>query len=121
MEGSLGASSNCSGSSTVRRKCYLYGECISVEVCGCGQEMVLRTSWTNENPGRRYWECSRHKDGFMRWYDPPMCPRSKRIIPGLLRRINKIEEENVKLKSKLRSLGKILKSNIFVGVENAHP
>ena len=29
--------------------------------------------------------------GFFRWIDPPMCARSKAIIPGLLRRIREME------------------------------
>ncbi|XP_019184342.1 PREDICTED: uncharacterized protein LOC109179290 [Ipomoea nil] len=107
MEGSKVVLSHSSSSSTTR-KTYMYGEWISTEVCECGQELSLRTSWTNDNPGRRYWECSGCKDGssytFVKWYDPPMCPRSKRIIPGLLKKINKCEEEKAKLKSKPRSV-----------------
>ena len=38
------------------------------------------------------------KCGFFNWYDPPICARSKKIIPGLLRRIRELEtkmgEEN---------------------------
>ena len=29
--------------------------------------------------------------GFFRWIDPPMCARSKTIIPGLLRKIRELE------------------------------
>ncbi len=29
--------------------------------------------------------------GFFRWYDPPMCARLKKVIPGLLRRIRELE------------------------------
>ncbi|XP_031127765.1 uncharacterized protein LOC116029862 [Ipomoea triloba] len=97
MERYKGDSSNSSRSSTRMRQCYVYREWISIQQCECGQEMGLKTSWTNENPGRRYWECSRCKAdsrGFVRWYDPPMCPRSKRIIPELLKTLNKTEEEN---------------------------
>nr|GMD79742.1 zinc finger, GRF-type [Ipomoea batatas] len=56
----------------------------------CDESLNLRTSWTNDNPGRRYWNCGQNKGrgggrcGFVRWYDPPMCSRSKTIIPGLL-------------------------------------
>ena len=52
--------------------------------CHCGAQAVVKTSWTNTNPGRRFWaHC-----GFIDWLDPPMCPRSTIIIPGLLNRIN---------------------------------
>ena len=29
--------------------------------------------------------------GFFRWHDPPICERSKQIIPGLLRRIQELQ------------------------------
>ena len=29
--------------------------------------------------------------GFFCWYDPPICERSKKVIPGLLRRIRELE------------------------------
>ncbi len=31
------------------------------------------------------------KCGFFRWYDPPICARSKMVIPGLLRRIEELQ------------------------------
>nr|GMD78261.1 uncharacterized protein LOC109171500 [Ipomoea batatas] len=57
------------------------GEVISNMRCHCGQVLKLRTSWTNDNPGRR----------------------SKAIIPGLLRRINRNDEEIRLLKSRLKA------------------
>ena len=58
--------------------------------CICGAVAVIKTSWTNQNPGRRFYgcplpECNRWVD----WVDPPMCHRSAMIIPGLLRSINR--------------------------------
>ncbi|PWA95313.1 zinc finger, GRF-type [Artemisia annua] len=55
--------------------------------CWCGQTAVVRTSWTNRNPGRRFYGCC----DFIDWYDPPMCARSVSIIPGLLRARNAIQ------------------------------
>ncbi|GKE25159.1 zinc finger, GRF-type containing protein [Tanacetum coccineum] len=26
-------------------------------VCPCGEDVVVRTSWTNHNPGRRFYAC----------------------------------------------------------------
>ncbi|XP_019170978.1 PREDICTED: uncharacterized protein LOC109166480 [Ipomoea nil] len=73
----------------------------------CGEQLKIRTSWTAENPGRRFWQCvggnRKVGCGFIDWYDTPMCYRSKRIIPGLLKRINRQDEEIRKLNSKLRS------------------
>ncbi|GKD34909.1 zinc finger, GRF-type containing protein [Tanacetum coccineum] len=63
--------------------------------CTCGLEAVIRTSWTNRNPGRRFYGCPTLSPtcvNFLGWYDPPMCQRSVQIIPGLWRSRNKLEE-----------------------------
>ncbi|KAL3646665.1 hypothetical protein CASFOL_009209 [Castilleja foliolosa] len=45
--------------------------------CHCGIQLELVTSWTDENPGRRFQSCPNYK--------------IKEIIPGLLRKTNKLE------------------------------
>nr|KAJ0202764.1 hypothetical protein LSAT_V11C500243400 [Lactuca sativa] len=35
---------------------------------------------------------------FIGWFDGPICERSKAIIPGLLRSINKLKSQNTRLK-----------------------
>ncbi|PWA80024.1 zinc finger, GRF-type [Artemisia annua] len=62
--------------------------------CFCGNEAVLHTSWTNTNPGRRFWSCSQSVPncGFFLWLDPPMCVHSRAIIPGLLTSRNMLQE-----------------------------
>ncbi|KAK3206901.1 hypothetical protein Dsin_020947 [Dipteronia sinensis] len=67
----------------------LYPKCLS------GTSVRRFTSWTYSNSRRRFWGCSNFRGdsncGFFRWYGPPMCARSKLIIPGLLRRIRELE------------------------------
>ncbi|GKA93517.1 zinc finger, GRF-type containing protein [Tanacetum coccineum] len=60
----------------------------------CGSVGVIRTSWTSTNPGRRFFGCSKRGTncGIIDWYDPPMCDRVVQIIPGLLRRINHLQQ-----------------------------
>ncbi|GJT07041.1 zinc finger, GRF-type containing protein [Tanacetum coccineum] len=63
--------------------------------CACGLEVVIRRSWTNRNPGRRFYGCPTLSPAcvnFLGWYDPPMCQRSVQIILGLLRSRNELEE-----------------------------
>lgn len=43
--------------------------------------------------------------GFIKWFDPPICSRLKKIIPRLLRRMNRSEEEIETLRRKLRAVG----------------
>ncbi|KAL4577268.1 hypothetical protein LXL04_013373 [Taraxacum kok-saghyz] len=40
---------------------------------------LMRTSWTDLNPGRRFWGCPKPYStcGFIGWIDGPMCERSK--------------------------------------------
>ncbi|KAL3636921.1 hypothetical protein CASFOL_019220 [Castilleja foliolosa] len=55
--------------------------------CHCGIQLELVTSWTDDNPGRRFQACPNYK----LWFDEEMCSRSKEVIPGLLRKTNKLE------------------------------
>ncbi|GJT16774.1 hypothetical protein Tco_0875480 [Tanacetum coccineum] len=79
--------------------------------CACVLEAVIRTSWTNRNPGRRLYGCPtlvnmiRSKN---MWYDPPMCQRYVQIILGLLRSRNELEEILVVVEEKRRKLLKFL-------------
>ncbi|GJZ13610.1 zinc finger, GRF-type containing protein [Tanacetum coccineum] len=79
--------------------------------CACGLEDVIRTSWTNRSPGRRFYGCPTLSPtcvNFLRWYDPPMCQRSVQIIPGLLRSRNELEEIVAMVEEKRRKLLKFL-------------
>ncbi|XP_012829795.1 PREDICTED: uncharacterized protein At4g04775-like [Erythranthe guttata] len=72
--------------------------------CKCGDEMPLLTSWTPSNPGRRFRACPNYErvkncDVF-KWHDPEMCARSKNIIPGLIRRIDRLNDELASYKEK---------------------
>ncbi|PWA37589.1 zinc finger, GRF-type [Artemisia annua] len=64
--------------------------------CNCQppRQAVIRTSWTQRNPGRRFYCCSQIVTdcGYFDWLDPPMCARSVQIIPGLLASRNVLEE-----------------------------
>ncbi|KAK4438813.1 hypothetical protein Salat_0215900 [Sesamum alatum] len=55
-----------------------------MRICSCGREIVLRTSWTTANPGATL-PCMSGKS------DPPMCRRSKEVIPGLLNRLKQYD------------------------------
>ncbi|PWA59384.1 zinc finger, GRF-type [Artemisia annua] len=45
-------------------------------VCTCGKPDVVKTSWTNRNPGRRFFGCPTID------VDPRLCPRSEHITGG---------------------------------------
>ncbi|KAL2480383.1 GRF zinc finger containing protein [Abeliophyllum distichum] len=58
--------------------------------CYCGVHYVLKTSWTDENPCRRFLGCSNYRDGngcnYFDWIDPPILNRKKSTFLSLLRR-----------------------------------
>ncbi|KAL7125577.1 hypothetical protein ABFS83_14G126000 [Erythranthe nasuta] len=65
------------------------------DTCECGLKLRLQTSWTPTNPGRRFSSCPQRIKGCgtFCWCDPPMCDRSKQIIPGLIKRINALQAQ----------------------------
>ncbi|CAL8120013.1 unnamed protein product [Prunus armeniaca] len=62
-------------------------------------------SWTDDNPGTRFWGCIDYEIirgcSFFEWYDPRVCERSKIVICGLFKRLKKQEEENSKWRLEL--------------------
>ncbi|GJW96301.1 hypothetical protein Tco_0178109 [Tanacetum coccineum] len=84
--------------------------------CSCGRQAVIKTSWSDGHPGRRFYGCI--KQGpccrWIGWVDPPMCPRSIQIIPGLLRARNRHEASIQELTNEVAKLKKYLKISWFV-------
>ncbi|KAG8384113.1 hypothetical protein BUALT_Bualt04G0084500 [Buddleja alternifolia] len=70
---------------------------MAVNICHCRRLARIRCSWTDANPGRRFYGCDTNRDeggcGFFVWLDPPMCERSRNVIPGLLRSVNRLQAE----------------------------
>ncbi|KAH7859807.1 hypothetical protein Vadar_005727 [Vaccinium darrowii] len=81
-------------------------------LCYCNHLGVLRTSWTDSNPGRRFIGCHKwqeaHGCGFFVWFDPPMCERSKMVIPRLLRTLRRVEDEAKRAKKMERRFKTLL-------------
>ncbi|GJZ36494.1 hypothetical protein Tco_0582685 [Tanacetum coccineum] len=84
--------------------------------CWCSRFAIIKTSWTDGYPGYRFYACSIQgtQCGWIDWVDPPMCPRSVQIIPGLLRarkgheaKIQELTNQVSKLK-KCRSEGGVV-------------
>ncbi|KAL2554889.1 uncharacterized protein Fot_08508 [Forsythia ovata] len=76
------------------------------KLCYCGHIPVMKTSWTESNPGRRFWGCRFYgKDDacdFFDWADPTVHDRYKLVINGLLRKKNEGEKEKEKLSKTMR-------------------
>nr|XP_009773289.1 PREDICTED: uncharacterized protein LOC104223528 [Nicotiana sylvestris]XP_016458180.1 PREDICTED: uncharacterized protein LOC107781879 [Nicotiana tabacum]XP_016497613.1 PREDICTED: uncharacterized protein LOC107816407 [Nicotiana tabacum]XP_016505081.1 PREDICTED: uncharacterized protein LOC107823013 [Nicotiana tabacum] len=76
--------------------------CVAARICKCGVSPKLNTSWTQLNPGRRFFACKigKKKGGcdYFCWYDDEMPTQAKNIIWGLLKRVKAFEEEKVRAK-----------------------
>ncbi|MBA0570500.1 hypothetical protein Golob_004151, partial [Gossypium lobatum] len=63
-----------------------------IPVCYCGNLAKLITSWSNDNPGSRFFGCKKFGSGFRKpchffiWFDPPLMPRSRIVLLGLLKK-----------------------------------
>ncbi|XP_062114509.1 uncharacterized protein LOC133825609 [Humulus lupulus] len=72
-------------------------DCVS---CDCGLQSVVRTSWTKQNPGRRFRTCSRVKsDGgcdFFRWVDSESSSSQRGMVPGWVRSFEAEDGKHVK-------------------------
>ncbi|XP_009783062.1 uncharacterized protein [Nicotiana sylvestris] len=67
-----------------------------------GVSPKLNTSWTQLNPGRRFFACKIRKKkvgcDYFCWYDDKIPTQAKNIIWGLLKRVKAFEEEKVQAK-----------------------
>ncbi|XP_060973823.1 uncharacterized protein LOC133039487 [Cannabis sativa] len=83
--------------------------------CRPPKRSMIFTSWTDANPGRRFMRCPLYNQvggcKFWEWYDPPMCERAAVVIPGLLRKIGKLEDELSSMTSKIAELSSMSKIN----------
>ncbi|XP_058733768.1 uncharacterized protein At4g04775-like [Vicia villosa] len=85
--------------------------------CRCGLDAPLMTSWTDSNPGRRFYGCGMYKiQGYKRcnhfvWYDEKLGPRAKEMISTLKQKLKianlkidaaKIQEDE--MSKKIRNL-----------------
>jgi len=66
-------------------------------VCHCGVDAPLVTSWTDENPGRRFHGYGKlfvkRKYNIFRWYNPEVPDRQKKIIRTLLRKNDELKKK----------------------------
>ncbi|CAL2239787.1 unnamed protein product [Prunus armeniaca] len=68
--------------------------------CHYGKLAPMQTSWTSSNPERRFLGSGEKGCRFFQWFDAEMCEHSKSLIPSLLRKIDRVEKENAKIRAK---------------------
>ncbi|TYJ23435.1 hypothetical protein E1A91_A08G191700v1 [Gossypium mustelinum] len=68
-----------------------------IPVCYCGNLAKLNTSWSNDNPGMRFFRCKKFGNRFRKpcqffsWFDPPLTPHSRIVLLGLLKKVRTLE------------------------------
>ncbi|KAL2472505.1 GRF-type domain-containing protein [Abeliophyllum distichum] len=76
------------------------------QVCLCGHISATRTSWTENNTGRRFRGCRFYGRAdacdYFSWVDPPLHPRYKNIINGLLRKANNNDNMEIEMRRLLK-------------------
>ncbi|TYG84143.1 hypothetical protein ES288_D01G226200v1 [Gossypium darwinii] len=66
--------------------------------CYCGNPTKLNMSWSNDNPGWRFFGCKKFGSGFRKlcrffsWFDLPLTPRSQIVLLGLLKKVRTLED-----------------------------
>ncbi|XP_058189190.1 uncharacterized protein LOC131306780 [Rhododendron vialii] len=71
--------------------------CSLTRKCHCGDEVVLKPSGTDLNPGRRFLGCPKYPDpnrcSFFEWVDDPICKRGKAVILEQKEMIGKLYDQ----------------------------
>ncbi|KAF5960209.1 hypothetical protein HYC85_001418 [Camellia sinensis] len=66
-------------------------------LCYCGESSSVKTSMTSGNMGRRFYGCARYgvdvTCGYFEWVDPPMCQRGREVLPRMVAKMNRLENE----------------------------
>ncbi|KAL2522473.1 uncharacterized protein Fot_26396 [Forsythia ovata] len=82
-----------------------YAQITEPSMCMCGRNASMRTSWMENNPGRRFLGCSLYGRpdacDYFKWVDPIVHPRYKSVINGLLRNANRKDALEKKLQRML--------------------
>ncbi|CAN1161825.1 hypothetical protein LINPERPRIM_LOCUS1508 [Linum perenne] len=102
---------------------------LEVEVlCHCRMRASTRISYTDANPGRKFFGCPRYVSkiepgcGFFVWYDVKLAAVAEkkalvRLVDSLQNRIDELEYENKKLRASLREQAAVGSSEKSVTTE----
>ncbi|KAG2602659.1 hypothetical protein PVAP13_5KG701000 [Panicum virgatum] len=74
-------------------------------MCRCGLKAPRWISWSDENPGRRYYQCRRGRSdmdcGFLMWIDPEPTPFMKTLLLDLRDAVWRLKKDNAELQLRL--------------------
>ncbi|MCD7452927.1 hypothetical protein HAX54_018754 [Datura stramonium] len=107
--------------------CMDYGESMLNAEVRCSHDLLLplKTSWCNNNLGRRSWSCLYYdakKCKFFRWRDGLVDERSKFIISKLVKKMKEMNEELISKVKKIKEMERMVAYNdseIIEMIENS--
>nr|GLL16352.1 uncharacterized protein LOC109193541 [Ipomoea trifida]GMC72318.1 DNA topoisomerase [Ipomoea batatas]GMC91690.1 DNA topoisomerase [Ipomoea batatas] len=81
--------------------------------CWCGEVAPIKMSWSDANPGKRYRACPHYGGNgncwFFEWIDSDVSERVSRIIRGLLKRLDKKDNEIKRLQTVIEKDNGVMK------------
>nr|XP_027072181.1 uncharacterized protein LOC113696989 [Coffea arabica] len=86
--------------------------------CNCGVPARVKTSWTAENPGKRFYGCAyyEHNGGggcvYFKWYDTNSCERCDKLVRHTRRLAKRLRELEAKVEETRRK-EKMMKLFLF--------
>uniref|UniRef100_A0A2N9J4M7 GRF-type domain-containing protein n=1 Tax=Fagus sylvatica TaxID=28930 RepID=A0A2N9J4M7_FAGSY len=79
-----------------------------IRLCHCREKVVKVTSWTAQNPGRRFYGCVNYWSGngcnYFEWADDVICERGKEVICEQMEKIASLSVELAKSKKREKAV-----------------
>nr|GMD33092.1 DNA-(apurinic or apyrimidinic site) lyase [Ipomoea batatas] len=86
--------------------------------CWCGEVAPVKMSWSDANPGKRYRACPHYGGNgncwYFEWIDSDVTERVSRVIRGLLKKLDKKDNEIERLQTAIEKQNGVL-SEILLG------
>ncbi|XP_050230847.1 uncharacterized protein LOC126679879 [Mercurialis annua] len=76
----------------------------NVPQCTCGVQARVMVAWTEKNPERRFFRCSKPMGSqctFFKWYDEEYAPHLKYMLYNMKKKIDMLQKEGEKLRGDL--------------------
>nr|GMD33680.1 mitogen-activated protein kinase kinase 5-like [Ipomoea batatas] len=85
--------------------------------CWCGEVAPVKMSWSDANPGKRYRACPHYGGNgncwYFEWIDSDVTERVSRVIRGLLKKLDKKDNEIERLQTAIeKQNGERLRGNL---------
>ncbi|RYR28555.1 hypothetical protein Ahy_B01g052699 [Arachis hypogaea] len=84
--------------------------------CSHSERLVLRTSGTKENPGRRFWDCVQQGCNFFHWTDPETEVKYSEVA-RIRRKVSSLKSRTKVAEWKLKVVAVLGKATVYNSIE----